>query len=180
MKMVGRSAGRGRSHRGAILAALTLLAVAAPAAQGAVTVGSPLDVAPNDSGSGAQTYVQVSLPAGGRVTSPIDGVITRWRARGFTDAASPIPGDIQLRVMHSEDTHSFTAVSSSDARLPATAGGHVFAARLRIRAGEYIGLTQLGNSKIWLDCESCSGSLEHADNVFANGDTQTTGAFPDT
>src|SRR3954470_9960780 len=97
-----------------VLVTLLPLTVAVPSAHAAVTVGSPLDVAPNDSGSAAQTYVQVSLPGGALVSSPTDGVITRWRARGFTDPASAVPGDIQLRVVRRNGAHSFTAISSSD------------------------------------------------------------------
>jgi hypothetical protein len=98
------------------LATIAVLALGASPASGAVTIGSPLSFDPNDSGGGEQTYVQIGLPGSAIATSPINGVITRWRARGFTQGADP--AEIRLRVMRSAGIDTFTAVSSSSALLP--------------------------------------------------------------
>jgi hypothetical protein len=154
-------------------AVLAACAVTAPGASAAVTVGSTLQIDPNDSGTGEQSYVQTSLPAGGGVvTSPIDGVITRWRVRGFTQGATP--AQILFRVMRPAGAGAFTAVSSTSAQLPIALGTYDFPARDAIQAGDYIGLTQTPGNTIVVDCDGCPGvgAFEFFAGPFTDGQTR--------
>jgi hypothetical protein len=144
----------------------------------AVTLGSSLQADPNDSGSIEATYVQTSLPAGGIVSSPIDGVITRWRMRGFTQGASP--AQILFRVMRPAGTDTFTAMSTTSAMLPTSLGTYEFPARVPIQRGDYIGLTQTSGNTIWLDSGfPGAGSLDFFPEAFADNQTQSGSPTPD-
>ena len=164
----------------AAFAVLATFAVAAPGASAVVTVGSTLQIDPNDSGTGEQSYVQTSLPVGGGVvTSPINGVITRWRVRGFTQGATP--AQILFRVMRPAGAGAFTAVSSTSAQLPTALGTYEFPARDAIQAGDYIGMTQTPGNTIVVDCDGCPGvgAFELFAGPFSDGQTRASTPTPD-
>lgn len=156
------------------LVTIAVLALGAARANGAVTIGGPLNLDPNDAGGpGEQTYIQVGLPGGAIVSSPITGVITRWRARGYTQGVDP--AEILLRVMRPAGSDTFTAVSSSSVLLPTSLGTHQFPARVPIQKNDYIGLTQTPGNIIWLDCECAGigGTFDFFPGPFADGQTRT-------
>ena len=110
---------------------------------GAVTIGSNLTAAgvpTNACASGVTcTFTQVApLPAAdtapGGLTSPRDGVVTRWRVKSGS-AGAPV----SLRILRPTGAGAFTAVGTSAA---GTTGADVtqFAAQLPIKTGDYIGL----------------------------------------
>ena len=158
------------------LVTVAALALTGSPASAAVTIGSSLQIDPNDSGSIEATYVQTSLPGGGIVSSPIDGVITRWRMRGYTQGATP--AEILFRVMRPAGTGTFTAISSTSALLPTTLGTYEFPARVPIQSGDYIGLTQTPGNTAFIDCDGCPGV--GADEFFSGpfADNQTRSATP--
>jgi hypothetical protein len=155
------------------LATIAVLALGAPAASAAVTIGSSLQIDPSDSGSSEATYIQASLPGGGIVSSPNDGVITLWRMRGYTQGA--VPAEILFRVMRPAGSDAFTAISSTSALLPTSLDTHEFPARVPIQKGDYIGLTQTPGNTVFLDCDACpgAGSVRLFGGPFADGQTRT-------
>jgi hypothetical protein len=160
------------------LATIAVLVLAPSSARAAVTIGGPLDIEPNDTSSIEATYVQTSLPAGGIVSSPIDGVITRWRDRGYTAGAVPV--EISFRVLRPVGVDTFTAISSTSALLPISPGTYVFPARVQIQKGDYIGLTQPLGSSIWWGCDGCPGVGSNIlfGGPFADGQTRTQASGP--
>jgi hypothetical protein len=164
------AARRWRSGAIATTVAFAALTVLTPDANAAANIGGPFAVDPNDSGGIESTYVQTSLPAGGLVTSPIDGVVTRWRMRGFTEGASP--AQILFRVLKAAGTDTFTAVSSTSAMLPTSLGTHEFPAHTPIQRGDYIGLTQTAGNTIWQNFFGPGvGSFVFISGPFADGQT---------
>jgi len=116
-------------------AALVLTAaVSAPRASAAVTIGSDLSVegAPTPCPFGDCTVVQTVLP-GRQVTSPIGGVVVRWRVRNAFS-----PGPVRFRVVRgcpgaaftgggsaASPGFSCTATCTVNVRLPISAGDHI-------------------------------------------------------
>lgn len=127
--------------RVSVLAAGALL-LAAPSATAAVTIGS--DLAPSAGSTNpcsvglACTLANVTLP-GEQLTSPIDGVVVKWRV----EAENSEPGgtEVRLRVIRAVGDQ-FTGVSSSTARTIPTTGPQSFdfLTRQSIAAGEGIAL----------------------------------------
>lgn len=160
------------------LATIAVLVLAPSSARAAVTIGGPLDIEPNDTSSGEATYVQTGLPAGGIVSSPIDGVITRWRDRGYTAGADPV--EISFRVLRPVGVDTFTAISSTSALLPTSPGTYVFPARVQIQKDDYIGLSQPLGSSIWWGCDGCPGVGSNTifGGPWADGQTRTQASSP--
>ena len=120
------------------LFALCVLGPAAPAAA-QTTFGSslPSGAGPAVGCSGATCATSLERTEGESVAvSPINGVIVRWRLR-TTEAQ---PGSVRLRILRSESGNWRFLRSSSFSAVPAAAGVHVFATRVEISAGDYIGL----------------------------------------
>jgi hypothetical protein len=97
-----------------LLAATLALAVPA-SASGAVTIGSDLapdpDIAPGCTGIDACTVANFSHP-GLQVSSPIDGVVVRWRVR----ARAGVAQGIRLKVVRSVGGGGYMGVSTSATR----------------------------------------------------------------
>lgn len=118
------------------LAAAAVLLVAPSRAGAVVTIGSNLASLPNVGFTGTQTYSQAALP-GRQVSSPIDGVIVRWRLH------STLPGGTaRLRVLRPGSAAFSGAGASATATVSGT-GSETFPTRLPVRAGDYIGANQL-------------------------------------
>ena len=120
---------------------VSLLAAVAPASAEAVqTFGStlPSGAGPDIPCSGTTCATSLEQTAGGsQARSPIDGIVVRWRLR-TTVAQS---GTVRLRVLRDVGGGSWKFLRSSDSSaVPATAGVHVFPARVPISAGDHIGL----------------------------------------
>ena len=118
---------------------IAIALVFAPSANGAVTIGSDLSgsadlVTTCLTGDHNCTVVQTSLP-GRQVTSPIDGVVVRFRLKA---AASPAP--FQLRVVRPAGGGSFTGGGSVEVPGLSCPDICVQAVRLAIKAGDYVGV----------------------------------------
>ena len=122
------------------LAAATFAVLAVPSASlGAVTIGSSLEAAstnlvpPNPQG---YSLIQTQLP-GRQITSPVNGVVVRWRIRtGPGTTAQPI----NLRVLRVAGAQ-YSGVNTSETRtLSSLATTQTFDTRLAVRSGDYIGL----------------------------------------
>jgi hypothetical protein len=133
---IGRSGGR------LIAVAVGLAALAVPAAaHGAVTIGSDLKpgepIAGAACGTGPCTSINAVLPDAQK-TSPIDGVIVRWRLRQGAQPAGP--GALRVvREVVGPDIWMGIRTGPTET-LPAAAGTFTFDARLPISAGDAIGL----------------------------------------
>jgi hypothetical protein len=127
-------------------------ALLAPAASfGAVTIGSNLTAGgtlTNACTSQACSFAQVApLPAAdtapGGLTSPSDGVVTRWRIKSGSAG-----GAVQLRVLRPTGGGAFTAVGTSGTETT-VAGTAPFNTRLPIRAGDYLGVDNASDALIF-------------------------------
>lgn len=118
----------------AVVAPLAML----PASQAAVTIGSDLGSSSNISvgctnGEATCADWQTALP-GHQVTSPINGVVVRWRVlRGG------LSGAMRLRVVRPVGGTSYLAVATS-AQVAPPVGTSTYGTRLPISAGDYVGL----------------------------------------
>jgi hypothetical protein len=126
-------------------ALLVALPLALPASsQAAVTFGSSLvGAAPGSSdlgcgGGEAECTSALEVVQGGPLArSPIEGVVVRWRLR--TNAAQG--GSVRLRILRDLGGNNwFFERSGPHVGVPAAVAAHVFPSRVRIAAGEYIGL----------------------------------------
>ena len=135
-----------RAGRTAVLGSLAAsVALTFPAfGQAAVTVGPDVNSTPA-SGAGCyagpdtppKTWSNSALDGGALVTSPIDGVVVRWRVKDYTG-----PGDLlrpTFRVLRASGAGNFTGAGSAGP-VPGYHGLGEFAARLPIRAGDRIGI----------------------------------------
>lgn len=111
---------------------------AAQAAPGQiVTVGNPLTAtfSPNSAGVPPATLANFVLPeVGANVTSPITGMIVRWR---ITQATG---GPFRLRVLAPGGGTTYTSVGTTEPRTPLGTDTQSFPATLPISAGQLIGL----------------------------------------
>jgi hypothetical protein len=127
-----------------VLAAAATLALPSPAGA-EVTIGSDLQSPAAQGGSCTVfpcTIANLSLPDA-ESTSPIDGVVVRWRIRPVsTDPNTPV----SLNVIRAAGLGTFARVSESQTRrLTVTNDTRVtFATRQRIRAGDHVALTSEG------------------------------------
>ena len=123
-----------------VLTAVAGFALAAPSGVFAATlVGSPLTgnfSSSSRSCTPACTDFNTALPEpGANVTSPITGVIVRWRMMGNAGGAS-----FQLRVVHSAGGGQYIGAGASSPEIPAGAGPSQFSTSLPISAGDMIGI----------------------------------------
>ena len=134
-----------RGYRKRVLGlAIGVALLAVPASAGAaVTIGSNLSQTPNASllCGGPCTVVSSVIPAADQaprgVTSPIDGVVVRWRIRvgGST-------GPVQLRVLAPAGGDARTGAGTGPVENPPANAISTFNAQLPIHAGDNVGLDQ--------------------------------------
>ena len=122
--------------------AIGAIAASPPASGAAVRIGSDLAPDPVDSiaCTNACTKTNTANP-GEQITSPIGGVVVRWRLRGSAGLAQPV--DFRLRVLRPNASGTaHTAISSSAIRTVSqtSLATHVFPTRQVIAAGDAIGL----------------------------------------
>jgi RTX calcium-binding nonapeptide repeat (4 copies) len=142
--------------RGAIVAAVAVLALAAMSSQAsaAITIGSDLTVSDGTAVCGSCTGVQKAIPA--RTTaSPITGVVVRWRVgdgvglltfRVARPAGDAYPGvDTHIGVARSEPVMITTPPSDEVGEPPVVS---TFPTRVPIRAGDRIGVDLTSASEI--------------------------------
>ncbi len=134
------------------IAATACFLVAPGGAWGAITVGSDLsssgDVLLGCPTAEPCTGVQTALP-GRQITSPIDGVVVRWRVG---DGVGPLA----FRVVRGAGGGSFTGVGRSATEIPGAPPSPVgqpptistFATRIPVRAGDFGGLDLAPESAI--------------------------------
>jgi hypothetical protein len=133
----------GRCALGVALLAAGGLLWAAPSASAVTTIGSDLAPSPGNADPcvpDAECTISNSLLPGEQLTSPLDGVVVRWRVRA--QATAGIPVDLRLRVLRDAGVGEFTGVNSSATRTIPTTGLATFTypTRQRIAAGDRIGL----------------------------------------
>jgi hypothetical protein len=124
----------------AALATLTA-AVSLPAWASGATLGSTrVDTSSNAGvfcgGFPSCALAQTSLP-GGLTKASFTGKIRSWRVN--IDSG----GSLQLLVLRKNSDGSFSAITGSAVKAPATSGVHRFGAKLKIKKGEFIGLNLL-------------------------------------
>jgi len=161
--MRGRATfGASRRRPAAIAAAATAAALLlSPTQAGAVvTFGSNLNSTANASVTGAaETATIGSLPVlnqePGGVTSPIDGVIVRWRIKmgALTIAVTP-------RVVRPGASQSATGGGTGETVVPAVSQVSVFPTRLPVRAGDGIGVDFNGTMGSLTSLASTVGASE--------------------
>lgn len=154
----------------AALAAALALPAASPAA---VTVGSNLAGTGTDNlggycpGAGVCTGTNLSLPAASTaangLTSPIDGVVVRWRVKSGSAGNA-----VALRVLRQGAGTTFTGAGTST---PGTtvAGVAETASRVRVRAGESIGLNISNSALVWANTPGATGVVWGSVNGFPTG-----------
>jgi hypothetical protein len=139
------------SNRGVMLAlsaVFTAALVAPSTGQAAITIGSDLAPAPVNGlaciSNPSCTWANTTLP-GQQVTSPTDGVVTRWRVR----VASTPGADLRLKVIRPAGG-PYTGVNTSATQsLPASGVDqtHVFPTSQPIAAGDQIALDVDGDGE---------------------------------
>jgi hypothetical protein len=115
----------------------------APSAQATVvTVGSPLTASFSPFGYGSVlTVSNLTFPeAGAKVTSPIDGIVVRWRITGASG------GPFRLRVLTPVSGTTFTGAGTSAPQTPSSTATQTFTTNLPIKAGQTIGLNNTSGS----------------------------------
>ena len=157
------------------MAGLALLALAlAPAAQAEVTLGSDLTAAPSAAIAAPSTTSQASLP-GRSVFAPFNGVITRWSIKAGTLA--PAVRLVVLRRPAGTGLTSGEVLSRSAPVTPTvndiTTTGSV---RIRIAAGEYIGLECCATPGDYLASSGTIDTWTPPLDVFAPADASETTA----
>jgi hypothetical protein len=129
-----------------VSAAALAVVIAVPAgANAADTIGSDLSPGPSNSGTCSPAKDPCTVanlpPLGGEeLSSPIDGVVVRWRVRASNDEPGGTP--LRLRVIRPAAGGLFTAISSSATReFPdSPMATKIFATRQSIAAGDQIAL----------------------------------------
>jgi IPT/TIG domain-containing protein/PASTA domain-containing protein len=129
-----------RISRVALAACAVAIGVLMPAAGGAqastVTVGSvfPAGFASQPFGQ-VQTQFNTTLPEkGANLTSPVDGVIVRWRVQGA------VGGPFYLRVLHPTGSGAYEATQISAGTSPAGPGLQTFTTNLPVNSGDLVGV----------------------------------------
>jgi hypothetical protein len=126
----------GRRRRWCLTAgALIALTLGLPSSASAVvTLGADLSTTPTSSagcGNGCN-FAQVQL-LGANQAAPFDGVVVRWRVKGFS-------GPVKVRVIRPFGGDSFSFVSSGSVVSAPSTGIATFATQLPIKIGDYIGV----------------------------------------
>jgi hypothetical protein len=130
-------------RRGLVLAALAAALTAPPGAAAATLVGSDLAysaVFPQTGPAGGQTYHNPDPDGGLDASSPVDGVVTKWRVKLNAGLGSP-SGSIAFRILRPMGT-LHQGVGRSAAETPSTTQSGIFEfnTRLPIRQNDEIGL----------------------------------------
>lgn len=128
-------------NRSLCLAVVAALALPAVASAATVTIGSNQLATPTTNFDGANgatsTFGPRAIP-GRQVTSPVDGVVTRWRLRGRSDAGvSPIT----FRVLRPVAATLVPSGTSSTFGLPNVEAVYEQPTRLPIKNNDRIGIT---------------------------------------
>jgi hypothetical protein len=152
---------------------VTLLVPAAAQAQ-IVTVGSPLTGTYGSTTIGPSanptqtTLITSSTPeAGAKLTSPISGVIVRWR---ITQAV----GTFSLRVLTPNGGQSFTGGVASSPQTPQSTATQVYTTNLPIKAGQTIGLDDSkGDDKVGFLPGGATSTFSFVQPKIGNGETRT-------
>jgi hypothetical protein len=123
-----------------VATALTCLALFldAPAADAAVTLGSPLQELSSTSQCSAQpcALIQTSLPQPGTaVISPMSGVVVSWRMLGGSSSFQ-----YRLQVLTPGPEGSYTATGFSAPSVPSGSGLQIFPTAIPIQAGQVIAI----------------------------------------
>lgn len=136
--MIG--AGKFRLPGFGLLAVLTVsvwaLAGGAVASANTITVGSVLPAGPTSKPVGeVDTFLNTALPEkGANLTSPVSGVIVRWRLQGAKG------GPFYLRVLRPNGLGAYTAAGKSDPATVTSTGLQTFNTNLPIKAGDVLGV----------------------------------------
>jgi hypothetical protein len=157
----------------ALPVALLVLVLAPAPGEAAVTIGSNLNGTGADNlggycpGGGTCTGTNLSLPAGstaaGGLTSPISGVVVRWRVKSGS-AGNPV----SLRILRPAGGASFTGAGTRTGGTT-TANIAETASRVSIQAGDSIGLN-IGNSAlVWANTGGANGLVWGSINGFPGG-----------
>ncbi|HWA54876.1 MAG TPA: IPT/TIG domain-containing protein [Solirubrobacterales bacterium] len=131
-----------------MLLSTALLTLCGRAGAAVVTVGSPLagDFSQTSFGGGPNTWTATALAApGANVSSPVDGVVIRWRMTGAYSG-----GPFRLRVLRPTGGGAYMGAGTSNPQTPVGAPTtNVFATNLPIKAGDLVGLDpEHSNDKI--------------------------------
>jgi IPT/TIG domain/PASTA domain len=130
---------RGAITGGALVAIVAALGSCAIAQGAIVTLGSSLNQTYVTTGiSTPSTAINASLPHS-TVVSPVNGAIVRWRVEDFF-------GPFALRVLTPDGGKTYTGAGTSTPETVAGLGLETFPTDLPIRAGQTIGIDNLGNS----------------------------------
>ncbi|MGE5281736.1 MAG: IPT/TIG domain-containing protein [Chloroflexota bacterium] len=109
-----------------------------------ITVGSPLvgsfNVAVAFTEQGTVANTTLADPSA-NVTSPVDGMVVRWRMTGFSTA-----GPYKLRILRPAGEGRYTGAGTSSPETRLGTGTETFTTRLPIQAGDLIGLDGAGAS----------------------------------
>lgn len=159
------------------LAALIALVAFSDGASAAVTIGSNL---PGASGTGTSpggcnsicTGVNVQLPATAPngLTSPINGVVVRWRVKTSSTGNNPV----SLRIMRQGTGTNFTALRTSEQQsLNSTTVNAQeiaeFPTRLPIAQGDSVGLNPGNSALVWFATGGATSFTWSVSNGFNNG-----------
>jgi hypothetical protein len=127
-----------RLPRHLLLLGLVSVGLVVPASAQAeiVTVGSPLTRAftPTTVGSASTIMNSGPLAPGANLSSPIDGVIVRWR---ITQATG---GPFALRVLTPVSGQTFTGGAASAPQTPTNTATQTYSTNIPITKGQFIGL----------------------------------------
>jgi hypothetical protein len=169
-----------RHLRASLLAALTLLLLAVPAQGAPTTIGSPLNAGPAGalqcSAPGCAVF-QTAL-SGAQLTSPINGVVTRWRIRGKA-AGSGGTATARLRIIHPAGGSNWSFAGTGDYQTLGTGAIQTFETHLPIQSGDHIGIDCCGESGtgfavVWAYKGSSTGAVVSYINPTATDGTQKT------
>jgi hypothetical protein len=159
------------TRMGLIALFVTLLVPAAAQAQ-IVTVGTPLTGTFSPAGIGGTsttTLITSTTPfPTAKLTSPIDGVIVRWRL------TQSIGGPFTLRVLTPNGGQSFTGGAASTPQTPQSTATQTYTTNLPIKVGQTLGLdTTAGTDQVGaLPGGGPNGTFSFLQPKIANGDTR--------
>ncbi len=165
-----------RRHYRYLLLGLVSVGLVVPASAQAqiVTVGSPLTGTYGSTtiggGALATTLITSSTPeAGAQLTSPIDGVIVRWR---ITQATG---GPFSLRVLTPVGGQVFTGGAASAPQTPQSVLTQTFSTNIPIKKGQVVGLDDTaGTDKVgFLPGGGGGGTFSFLQPKIGNGETRT-------
>ncbi len=131
-----RASGRRRLLLASVTVLVGLTGASTEAKAGVVMVGSPLTQSFTEGVSciRACTLAPSMLP-GATATSPVDGIIVRWRMVGGSNAAM-----YRLRVLRHGNGLEYTGAGTSAAARPMGSGIETFSTALPVHAGDSIGI----------------------------------------